>query len=85
MRVSWEHTMGRSSALVMAAFSLLVWAPPAADAAFEPGTRVLLDAHNCYPYNGRWADRIDRALSTGTPLAVEQDLVWFSHRESACP
>jgi hypothetical protein len=69
--------MMRSSALVMAAFSLLVWAPPAADAAFEPGARVLLDAHNCYPYSGRWADRIDRALSTGTPLAVEQDLVWF--------
>jgi len=43
----------------------------------EPGSRVLLDAHNCYPYNGRWADRIDRALSTGTPLAIEQDLVWF--------
>ncbi len=52
-------------------------APPPAAAAFEPGTRVLLDAHNCYPYNGRWADRIDRALSTGTPLAIEQDLVWF--------
>jgi glycerophosphoryl diester phosphodiesterase len=47
------------------------------DAAFEPGARVLLDAHNCYPYHARWADRIDRALSTGTPLAIEQDLVWF--------
>jgi hypothetical protein len=42
-----------------------------------PGSRVLLDAHNCYPYHGRWADRLDRALSTGTPLAIEQDLVWF--------
>ena len=44
---------------------------------YEPGQRVLLDAHNCYPYDGKWADRIDRALSTGTPLAIEQDLVWF--------
>src|SRR5579864_4969294 len=44
---------------------------------FAPGARVLLDAHNCYPYNGRWTDRIDRALSTGAPLAIEQDLVWF--------
>ena len=61
----------------MAASALFVCAPPSADAAFEPGTRVLLDAHNCYPDNGRWADRIDRALSTGTPLAIEQDLVWF--------
>jgi hypothetical protein len=52
----------------------------AASASYEPGGRVLLDAHNCYPYDGRWADRIDRALSTGTPLAIEQDLVWFHGR-----
>src|SRR5581483_11985587 len=52
----------------------------AARAQYEPGARVLLDAHNCYPYDGRWADRIDRALSTGTPLAIEQDLVWFNGR-----
>ena len=42
-----------------------------------PGARVLLDAHNCYPDGGRWADRIDRALATGLPVAIEQDLVWF--------
>src|SRR5262245_24640406 len=57
--------------------ALLVPALAPIDAAFEPGARVLLDAHNCYPYHGQWADRIDRALSTGTPLAIEQDLVWF--------
>lgn len=45
--------------------------------ALSPGTRVLLDAHNCYPYDGRWADRIDRSLATGTPLAIEQDLAWY--------
>jgi hypothetical protein len=49
---------------------------------FLPGGRVLLDAHNCYPYQGRWADRIDRALATGAPLAVEQDLVWFTDPET---
>ena len=38
--------------------------------------RVLLDAHNCYPYGGRFADRIDLALSTGIPVAIEQDLAW---------
>lgn len=43
---------------------------------FLPGARVLLDAHNCYLYDGKWADRIDRALSTGAPLAIEQDLAW---------
>jgi hypothetical protein len=61
----------------LAAAALLILAAPPAWAEFAPGTRVLLDAHNCYPYNGRWADRIDRALSAGTPLAIEQDLVWY--------
>jgi hypothetical protein len=42
----------------------------------DPGRRVLLDAHNAYPYEGRWADRVDRALATGLPIAIEQDLVW---------
>jgi glycerophosphoryl diester phosphodiesterase len=37
-----------------------------------------MDAHNCYPYFGWWSDRIDRALSSGTPLAIEQDLFWFT-------
>ncbi len=41
-----------------------------------PGSRVLLDAHNCYPYGESWSDRIDRALSAGMPLAIEQDLAW---------
>lgn len=43
---------------------------------YGPGARVLLDAHNAYPERGQWADRIDRALATGTPLAIEQDLYW---------
>jgi hypothetical protein len=37
----------------------------------------VLDAHNCYPYEGRWANRIDRALSTGFPVGIEQDLAWY--------
>jgi hypothetical protein len=40
-------------------------------------SRPLLDAHNCYPYEGQWADRIDRALKTGFPVAIEQDLAWY--------
>ena len=51
-------------------------APPRAWAG-APGARVLLDAHNCYPDGGKWTDRIDRALATGLPVAIEQDLVWF--------
>ena len=50
---------------------------------FLPGQRVLLDAHNCYPYAGRWADRVDRALSAGAPLAIENDLIWDTTRPAA--
>ena len=42
----------------------------------RPGHRVVLDAHNAYPYQDRWNDRVDRALSTGLPIAIEQDLIW---------
>ncbi len=50
--------------------------------AFHPGARVLLDAHNAYPERGQWADRIERALATGTPLAIEQDLYWAKAPET---
>lgn len=37
----------------------------------------MLHAHNCYPEDGKWPDRIERALGTGLwPIAIEQDLVW---------
>jgi len=38
-----------------------------------PGKVPLRDSHNCYPYEGRWVDRIDRALATGFPVTV---LTW---------
>ena len=38
--------------------------------------RPVLDAHNCYPYKGDFKDRIDRALKTGFPVGIEQDLAW---------
>lgn len=41
-----------------------------------------MDAHNCYPYYEWWFDRIDRALSAGTPLAIEQDLYWYTDRKT---
>lgn len=37
----------------------------------------LLDAHNCYPYDGQWNDRIHRALNSGFPVSIEQDLAWY--------
>ena len=42
--------------------------------------RPILDAHNCYPYEGQWKDRIDRALKTGFPVAIEQDIAWANGR-----
>jgi hypothetical protein len=38
--------------------------------------KPILDAHNCYPYNGQFADRIDRALSQSFPIGIEQDIAW---------
>lgn len=42
--------------------------------------RPMVDAHNCYPYEGQWADRIDRALKGGYPVGIEQDLAWANGR-----
>lgn len=51
----------------------------------QPGAVPRLSAHNCYPYNGLWTDRIDRALTTGTPVAIEQDLCWITQPEGTEP
>src|SRR5690348_7158565 len=63
-----------SAALLFIAAPLVV----SAQKVPEPGSRTLMDAHNCYPYGEWWSDRIDRALSAGTPLAIEQDLAWYT-------
>jgi hypothetical protein len=42
----------------------------------------VLDAHNCYPQDGKWTERIDRALSTGFPVAIEQDIAPYVDPES---
>ncbi|HUB28725.1 MAG TPA: hypothetical protein VL967_03470 [Terracidiphilus sp.] len=63
--------------LLMVVVSFLVRGAHAQEAP-APGSRTLMDAHNCYPYFEWWSDRIDRALSAGTPLAIEQDLAWYT-------
>ncbi len=50
-----------------------------------PGGRVMLDAHNAYPHQGRWKDRIDRALAAGLPVAIEQDLIWRADAAAGRP
>jgi len=48
-----------------------------ADLDFLNHNQPLLDAHNCYPYEGQWSDRIQRALNSGFPVSIEQDLAWY--------
>ncbi len=47
---------------------------------FLNGNRPVPDSHNCYPYEGKWTDRIDRALKTPFPVGIEQDLAWYEGR-----
>lgn len=70
------------STAVLLWISLVVVAPAAvtgqhSDLRFLNNNQPILDAHNCYPYDGRWNDRIDRALNSGFPVSIEQDLAWY--------
>ena len=53
--------MKRLGLLLLAAASLSAQQP----LDFLNHNRPILDAHNCYPYNGEWKDRLERALTTG--------------------
>lgn len=72
MRLTAPVATGLAAVVV----SLALAVPGAQAPALAPGARVLLDAHNCYPESGRFVDRIQRALTTGLPVAIEQDLIW---------
>jgi glycerophosphoryl diester phosphodiesterase len=64
------------SALVLVA-SCLAARAQGPDLDFLNHNQPLLDAHNCYPYEGKWSDRIQRALGSGYPVSIEQDLAWY--------
>lgn len=66
-----------ATGLAALALTCAALAVPCAQApSMAPGSRVLLDAHNAYPYDGRFSDRLARGLATGVPVALEQDLIW---------
>jgi hypothetical protein len=50
---------------------------PNAHLDFLNHNQPILDAHNCYPYDGKWTDRVPRALNSGYPVSIEQDLAWY--------
>jgi len=65
--------MKPSLAFLVASISLFAQQP---QLDFLNHNRPILDAHNCYPYESRYADRIDRALRVTFPVAIEQDIAW---------
>ena len=75
MRASSLHIFGT---IVLASMSALCLHPQASLGAAHPGARSVMDAHNCYPYGEWWHDRIERALGSGVPVAIEQDLGWYT-------
>jgi hypothetical protein len=68
--------------MLVAAIALPAGSQPRTPGGYLPGDRSMMDAHNCYPYYEWWFNRIDRALSAGTPLAIEQDLAWYTDPKS---
>ncbi len=62
--------------LFAAAATFVSAQPQASPLDFLNHGRPVLDAHNCYPYDGQWTDRIDRALKNGFPVSIEQDIAW---------
>ncbi|MCU1324125.1 MAG: hypothetical protein JWM43_3774 [Acidobacteriaceae bacterium] len=45
-----------------------------------PGARTQILAHNAYPDHGKYADRLDRAIASGMPFAIEEDLACVNGR-----
>ena len=74
MRRNGISVIALSITLALSSFSALAQAP---DLDFLNHNQPILDAHNCYPYEGQWNDRIQRALNSGFPVSIEQDLAWY--------
>ena len=72
--------------LFVSALTLLVLAALCpAFAQFAPGKRTLVLAHNMYPEGDKYTDRLDRALASGMPLAIEIDLTWAPNPKTGKP
>ena len=70
------------AALVCSGSTIVLGGGALAQAPAILGGRPLLHAHNAYPEDGRWHDRIDRALATGqVPIVIEQDIAFAPRNE----
>src|SRR5271169_4064852 len=68
--------MKKLSMVFLALASLVAIAAKMHSSLFEPGARTLMLAHNAYPDDGKFGDRLDRVIAAGVPFVVEEDLVW---------
>src|SRR6266852_6483315 len=83
------YSMPGTIALRLTGFFLIVTcvAPrsePETQVAITPGSRVLMDAHNCYPYGGQW-DRPHRARAQDRYTAGDRAGSVLVHRSSYTP
>ena len=63
--------------VIVAALAVTIaFAAKMSKSAYAPGTRVQVMAHNAYPDHGKYDDRLDRAVASGVPFVVEEDLAW---------
>jgi hypothetical protein len=69
--------IGLVGALLALAVAASAASAQSADLKFVNHGQPVLDSHNCYPYDGRWNNRIERALNSGFPVSIEQDLAWY--------
>src|SRR5271169_3911346 len=72
--------MKKLSMVFLALASLVAIAAKMHSSLFEPGARTLMLAHNAYPDDGKYGDRLDRVIAAGVPFVVEEDLVWVDGR-----
>lgn len=66
----------RKRLVVGACTLLLVTAGISAVKGFAPGSRTVVWGHNAFPDHGQYADRLDKALASGLPIMLEEDLAW---------
>ncbi len=72
------------SLVALGATVILTLATLLASAPLDAAGRVWLHAHNCYPDEGRGADRLARALAAADgPVAIEQDVAWDAQRRAS--